>query len=182
MKKVLMIVSSALALAACGTSKVPAIDTGNFDLSVSPKEDFYHYVNGGWQQKNPLKPEYARFGAFDVLAENNRVRLNDLFQSMSQMKTVPGSVEQKIVDLYKMALDSTVRNEAGALAKVLNIIGAHGFNMTNLRSRPMKKGLWNHFFYAELEGSAHSGSGRELLTQLNTVCSQLKLVGTYKRM
>ena len=109
-----MIVSSALALAACGTSKVPAIDTGNFDLSVSPKEDFYHYVNGGWQQKNPLKPEYARFGAFDVLAENNRVRLNDLFQSMSQMKTVPGSVEQKIVDLYKMALDSTVRNEAGA--------------------------------------------------------------------
>ena len=114
MKKVLMIVSSALALAACGTSKVPAIDTGNFDLSVSPKEDFYHYVNGGWQQKNPLKPEYARFGAFDVLAENNRVRLNDLFQSMSQMKTVPGSVEQKIVDLYKMALDSTVRNEAGA--------------------------------------------------------------------
>ena len=114
MKKVLMIVSSALALAACGTSKVPAIDTGNFDLSVSPKEDFYHYVNGGWQQKNPLKPEYARFGAFDVLAENNRVRLNDLFQSMSQMKTVPGTVEQKIVDLYKMALDSTVRNEAGA--------------------------------------------------------------------
>ena len=109
-----MIVSSALALAACGTSKVPAIDTGNFDLSVSPKEDFYHYVNGGWQQKNPLKPEFARFGAFDVLAENNRVRLNDLFQSMTQMKTVPGTVEQKIVDLYKMALDSTVRNEAGA--------------------------------------------------------------------
>ena len=108
-----MIVSSALALAACGTSKVPAIDTGNFDLSVSPKEDFYHYVNGGWQQKNPLKPEYARFGAFDVLAENNRVRLNDLFQSMSQMKTVPGSVEQKIVDLYKMALGSAVRSEAG---------------------------------------------------------------------
>ena len=109
-----MIVSSALAMAACGTPKVPAIDPGNFDRSVSPKEDFYHYVNGGWQQKNPLKPEYARFGAFDVLAENNQIRLNDLFQSMTRMKTVPGSVEQKIVDLYKMALDSTVRNETGA--------------------------------------------------------------------
>ena len=75
----------------------------------------------------------------------------------------------------------TVKNEAGALAKVLNIIGAHGFNMTNLRSRPLKEPLWNHFFFAELEGNAFSAEGRDLITQLDTVCDQLKLVGTYKR-
>ena len=75
----------------------------------------------------------------------------------------------------------TVKNEAGALAKVLNIIGAHGFNMTNLRSRPMKEPLWNHYFFAELEGNANSDDGRDLLTQLGTVCDRLKLVGTYKR-
>lgn len=75
----------------------------------------------------------------------------------------------------------TVKNEAGALAKVLNIIGAHGFNMTNLRSRPMKEPLWNHYFFAELEGNANSSDGRDLLTELNSVCDRLKLVGTYKR-
>ena len=32
----------------------------------------------------------------------------------------------------------TVQNKAGALAQTLNIIGAHGYNMKNLRSRPMK--------------------------------------------
>ena len=115
MKKGIILMMSMLAFAACAPkSGAPALDLTDLDTTASPKVDFYQYATGGWQQKNPLKPEYARFGAFDVLAENNRVRLNDLFQSMSQMKTVPGSVEQKIVDLYKMALDSTVRNEAGA--------------------------------------------------------------------
>ena len=75
----------------------------------------------------------------------------------------------------------TVKNEAGALAKVLNIIGSHGFNMNNLRSRPMKKPLWNHYFYAELEGNASSEDGRDLMQQLNTVCDKFKLVGAYKR-
>ncbi len=75
----------------------------------------------------------------------------------------------------------TVKNEAGALAKVLNIIGAHGFNMNNLRSRPMKEPLWNHYFYAELEGNASSEDGKDLIRQLSTVCDTFKLVGTYKR-
>lgn len=75
----------------------------------------------------------------------------------------------------------TVKNEAGALAKVLNIIGAHGFNMNNLRSRPMKEPLWNHYFYAELEGNASSEDGKDLIRQLSTVCDKFKLVGTYKR-
>lgn len=74
----------------------------------------------------------------------------------------------------------TVRNEAGALAKILNIIGSHGFNMSNLHSRPSSGALWKHYFFAELEGSAVSENGRDLLRQLETVCDRLKLVGTYR--
>ena len=53
--------------------------------------------------------------------------------------------------------------------------------MNNLRSRPMKKPLWNHYFYAELEGNASSEDGRDLMQQLHTVCDKFKLVGAYKR-
>ena len=74
----------------------------------------------------------------------------------------------------------TVPNEAGALAKILNIIGAHGFNMSNLHSRPLKGMNWNYYFFAELEGSAASEDGQDLLRQLSTVCDKLKLVGTYR--
>ncbi|HIW65967.1 MAG TPA: M13 family metallopeptidase [Candidatus Alistipes intestinipullorum] len=96
------------------TNKVPAIDLANFDLSVAPNADFYQYATGGWQKNNPLKPEFSRYGSFDVLRENNEKRINALFQEMTKLETTPGSVEQKIADLYKMGLDSTRLNAEGA--------------------------------------------------------------------
>ena len=58
-------------MASCqNTSKTPAIDMANFDLSVAPDADFYQYATGGWQKNNPLKPEYSRYGSFDVLRDN----------------------------------------------------------------------------------------------------------------
>ena len=74
----------------------------------------------------------------------------------------------------------TVHNEAGALAKILNIIGSHGFNMSSLHSRPLTGMIWKHYFFAELEGNANSSEGKDLLRQLNTVCDKLKIIGTYR--
>ena len=74
----------------------------------------------------------------------------------------------------------TVKNEAGALAQALNIIGINGFNMRNLRSRPLKGLKWTYYFYAEIEGNINSEEGKELLMQLKTITSSIKLVGTYE--
>ena len=107
--------STLLAFAACAPkSGAPALDMANLDPSTSPKEDFYQYSTGGWQKNNPLRPEFARYGSFDALREQAQENLNALFESMTTSETVPGTVEQKISDLYKMALDSTTRNELGA--------------------------------------------------------------------
>ena len=73
----------------------------------------------------------------------------------------------------------TTKNEAGALAQPLNIIGAHDFNMRNLRSRPMKNLIWNYYFFVEAEGNISSVSGQNMLRELSAVCARLKLVGTY---
>ncbi len=73
----------------------------------------------------------------------------------------------------------TVRNEAGALAKAIDIIGKHGFNMRCLRSRPMKELLWQYYFYVEAEGNIHTNEGEEMLKELELYCDRLKPVGTY---
>lgn len=74
----------------------------------------------------------------------------------------------------------TVKNEAGALAKTLNIIGSHGFNMRSLRSRPMKELIWNYYFYVELEGDITSNEGKDMIKALSIFCDKLKIVGIYQ--
>lgn len=75
----------------------------------------------------------------------------------------------------------TVRNEAGALAKAIDIIGKHGFNMLSLRSRNMKELLWQYYFYAELEGDIIAEDGKQMLEELRSCCDKLKIAGTFKK-
>ena len=60
---------SSITMSAQSKTKTPAINFADMDKSVRPQNDFYHYVNGGWIRKNPLKPAYSRFGTFDVLSD-----------------------------------------------------------------------------------------------------------------
>lgn len=76
-------------------------------------------------------------------------------------------------------LTFTVRNEAGSLAKMLNIIGAHGFNMCSLRSRPMKDLKWNYYFYIELDGNVCTEEGRNMINELGSLCERFKLAGSF---
>ena len=90
------------------------VDRANLDLSVAPQTDFYDYACGGWMKANPLKPEFARYGTFDELRENNRVQLRELIMNLDVKNAEEGSVTQKIGDLYAMGLDSLKLNIDGA--------------------------------------------------------------------
>ena len=133
MKRLTLIIATALMVTACASSvtegndkKVPAIDKANFDEAVNLKDNFYQWATGGWQKANPLKPEYSRYGSFDVLRENNEIRINELFEAMTKSTAEAGSIEQKISDLYKMGLDEERLNKEGAepIREALNEIMA----------------------------------------------------------
>lgn len=80
----------------------------------------------------------------------------------------------------QFSLIFTVKNQCGALAQVLNIIGAHGFNMSSIHSRPLKNSMWGHYFFAELDGDINSQDAKDLLIQLKPICDKLKHIGSYK--
>jgi putative endopeptidase len=54
------------------------LDPKNMDTSVKPSDDFYLYANGGWIKRNPIPPEFARWGAFNQLAEENNDALHTI--------------------------------------------------------------------------------------------------------
>ena len=73
----------------------------------------------------------------------------------------------------------TVKHEAGSLASAIGIIGKYGYNMTALRSRPMKKHSWQYYFYVEIDGDTGTENGVRMLEELGGVCDQLKVVGAF---
>ncbi len=89
------------------------IDLTNLDTTVNPADDFFQYACGGWMKKNPLPAAYARYGSFDKLAENNNKRINGILDKLLHGNYKYGTVEQKLSDLYKLAMDSVRRNEDG---------------------------------------------------------------------
>ena len=56
------------------------------DTTAAPGESFYQYATGGWQQANPLRAEYSRYGSFDKLAEQNIEQIHGLIETISQCK------------------------------------------------------------------------------------------------
>ncbi|MEG2791230.1 MAG: M13 family metallopeptidase N-terminal domain-containing protein, partial [Odoribacter sp.] len=113
----LPMIALALTTVACNTKKeatlTGGIDVANLDKTALPGTDFYQYACGGWMQAHPLTDEYARFGSFDLLAENNRTQLKGLIEELAAKKAEPGTVAQKIGDLYNMAMDSAKLNADG---------------------------------------------------------------------
>lgn len=73
----------------------------------------------------------------------------------------------------------TVKNEAGSLANAISIIGKHGYNMTALRSRPLKKHSWQYYFYIEIDGNTDTPEGLKMIDELSKVCDKLKVAGTF---
>ena len=89
------------------------IQIADMNPQISAGENFYEYAGGGWMKSHPLTAEYARYGVFHELDEKNREQIKELFAQLSSLKHAPGSVGQKVTDLYNLAMDSVRLNNEG---------------------------------------------------------------------
>ena len=123
MKKLIFTLAAlALMTTACTTKQqTTGIDLANLDTTAIPQNDFYQFACGGWMANNPLTPEYSRFGSFDKLALNNLEQVNGLIQDIAAKSHKQGSIEQKIGDIYNLAMDTARRDREG-IAPVQKIL------------------------------------------------------------
>lgn len=108
---------AALIAGSCSTKNEPvnqAFSLTNLDTTVSPATDFYQYACGGWLKNNPLGAEYARFGTFDKLAEDNQKQVRELIEKLATEKHEPGTAGEKIGLFFASAMDSALLETQGA--------------------------------------------------------------------
>lgn len=149
-----MLMAGVVGLSGCGNQKkvadkVPAIDPANMDISVKPGTDFFRYANGGWMKNNPLKAEYARYGIFDKLANDNLEQLRTIFDEAAKMDQKKGGIPQKITTMYNMGMDSVVLNKHGAepireeLAKIAAV--ADKAELSKMTALMHRQGMFPYF-------------------------------------
>ena len=97
------------------------INLADMNTSAKAGDDFYEYACGGWMKANPLPAAYSRFGSFDRLGEDNNKRINSILKELETGTYQQGTIEQKLSDYYKLAMDS-VRREQEGLQPVMPII------------------------------------------------------------
>ena len=121
-KVMMMMMVSSMSLTTMAQAPMKSgIDLTDLNQNVKPGDDFYDYACGGWMKKNPLPAAYSRYGSFDRLAEDNNKRINGILKELQENSYPNGSVEQKLSDLYKLAMDSARREKEG-LAPAMGMI------------------------------------------------------------
>lgn len=94
--------------------KIPGINLENMDTTVSPKEDFYTYVNGTWAKNTKIPEEETRWGGFGVLRKSTRDDVLEILKTSKELgKYEDGTDQKKALLLFESELDTIARDKAG---------------------------------------------------------------------
>lgn len=75
----------------------------------------------------------------------------------------------------------SVKNEPGAVFKLLEPLARHGVSMTRFESRPARVGTWEYYFYIDVEGHRDDDAVKAALAELGKKAAFLKILGSYPR-
>ncbi|RYY02254.1 MAG: prephenate dehydratase [Gammaproteobacteria bacterium] len=81
----------------------------------------------------------------------------------------------------KTSIVVAMRNEPGALHKLLEPFHRHNIDLTRVETRPSRTGVWNYVFFIDFAGHAQDALISDVLQEVATRCADLKLLGSYPK-
>ncbi len=94
--------------------EVIAINFDFMDSTISPADDFFKFVNGGWVDKTEIPGDQGRWGSFNELREmTNETVLNVLETAAGNENYSEGTDQRKAADFYSVGMDSLLAERTG---------------------------------------------------------------------
>ncbi len=86
----------------------------NMDTTVSPKQDFYNYVNGSWMKVTEIPDDQSSWGGFNALRKSTDRDVLDILDRAEKSNKYSEETDQaKAMMVYRSELDTVARNKAG---------------------------------------------------------------------
>lgn len=86
----------------------------DMDTTVSPRMDFYNFVNGNWMKNNEIPDDQTRWGGFTILRKKTDADvLNIIAKAQESGKYAPETDQAKALMIFETQLDTLTRNKAG---------------------------------------------------------------------
>lgn len=79
----------------------------------------------------------------------------------------------------KTSIVFSVRDEPGALGRIVGAFGRRGINMTRIESRPTRSAAWEYNFFVDFEGRERDAGAGAALAEAREEALFLRVVGSY---
>ena len=115
----LALAATLLGLAAARTL---AADTSGLSKAIQPCDDFYAYVNAGWEAATELPASRARIGSFEQLRQANDELLNNALKELADKPALQTTAGLKLIAAYYASGMDELTIEARGLTSVTPLL------------------------------------------------------------
>ncbi len=100
-----------------------SLDPANFDRTADPCADIYRFVNGAWLERNPVPPEYGRFGVGTEVQQRNQQVLRQILAESAARPDAPEGSAARLLGDFWCACTDTAAVEAQGLLPISDMLG-----------------------------------------------------------
>ena len=74
-----------------------------------------------------------------------------------------------------------VQNKPGSLFDLLKPLAERNISMSNIESRPSRRGVWDYVFFIDIDGHRGDDNIREAISEIEKASAMVTVLGSYPK-
>src|SRR5678815_5131571 len=104
--RLVIVAAAAAAITSYADGLRSGLDVAGFDRTVTPQDNLYRHVNGGWLARTAMPGDRVSYGAFTEISDRTEADLRAIIEELvARPHRTRGSTAQQIADLYTSTVD-----------------------------------------------------------------------------